>query len=196
MNLCPSMSIFLRPEGRPGNRGKRSRKTLPATLVAVLLAVLSATAGAADRVYQDPEEFITSALQGKSQAKVLWLTGELQAELTRILGHAPPQLRQRYWTDGRKTVWILEEVGKEDLITAGFVVASGRMEQVRVLVYRESRGMEVRYPAFVEQFKGAILIPGNRLDRSIDGISGATLSVGAMERMARLALYFDQKSRQ
>lgn len=190
------MSIFLRPEGRPGNRGKRSRKTLPATLVAVLLAVLSATAGAADRVYLDPEEFIASALQGKSQAKVLWLTGDLQAELTRILGHAPPQLRQRYWTDGRKTVWILEEAGKEDLITAGFVVASGRIEQARVLIYRESRGMEVRYPAFVEQFKGAVLIPGNRLDRSIDGISGATLSVGAMERMARLALYFDQKSRQ
>lgn len=190
------MRIFLRPEGRPANRGKRSRKTLPAALLAGLLAVLSATAGAADRVYLDPEEFIASALQGKSQAKVLWLTGDLQAELTRILGHAPPQLRQRYWTDGRKTVWIFEEVGKEDLITAGFVVASGRIEQVRVLIYRESRGMEVRYPAFVDQFKGAVLIPGNRLDRSIDGISGATLSVGAMERMARLALYFDRKSRQ
>lgn len=190
------MSIFRRPEVRPANRGKQSRKTLAATLLAGLLAVLSATAGAADRVYLDPEEFIASALQGKFQAKVLWLTGDLQAELTRILGHAPPQLRQRYWTDGRKTVWILEEVGKEDLITAGFVVASGRIEQIRVLIYRESRGMEVRYPAFVDQFKGAVLIPGNRLDRSIDGISGATLSVGAMERMARLALYFDQKSRQ
>jgi len=190
------MRIFRRPDGRPANGGKPSRKTLPATLLAGLLTILSATAGAADRVYLDPQEFIASVLQGKSQAKVLWLTGDLQAELTRILGHAPTQLRRRYWTDGRKTVWILEEVGKEDLITAGFVVASGRIEQVRVLIYRESRGMEVRYPAFVDQFKGAVLIPGNRLDHSIDGISGATLSVGAMERMARLALYFDQKSRQ
>jgi hypothetical protein len=33
------------------------------------------------------------------------------------------------------------------------------------------------------------------LDRDIDGIAGATLSVGAMERMARLALYFDARSR-
>jgi Na+-transporting NADH:ubiquinone oxidoreductase subunit NqrC len=33
------------------------------------------------------------------------------------------------------------------------------------------------------------------LNRSVDGISGATLSVNAMNRMARLALYFDHISR-
>ena len=30
----------------------------------------------------------------------------------------------------------------------------GRIEMVRVLVYRESRGGEVRFPAFLNQFKG------------------------------------------
>src|SRR4029077_15096181 len=34
------------------------------------------------------------------------------------------------------------------------------------------------------------------LDREIDGIAGATLSVAAMERMARLALFFERMSRQ
>ena len=106
------------------------------------------------------------------------------------------QLRQRYWGDGRKNVWILEEIGKEELITAGFVLIDGRIDHVRVLAYRESRGQEVRQSAFLQQFKDAKLARGNRLDREIDSIAGATLSVGAMERMGRLALYFDQKSRQ
>jgi len=91
-------------------------------------------------------------------------------------------------------VWILEETGKEELITAGFVVVGGRIDHVRVLVYRESRGQEVRQSSFVKQFKDAKLARGNRLDRDIDGIVGATLSVGAMERMARLALLFDRLS--
>jgi hypothetical protein len=92
-------------------------------------------------------------------------------------------------------VWILEETGKEELITAGFVIADGHIDHVRVLVYRESRGQEVRQSSFLKQFNSAKLVPGDRLDRDIDGIIGATLSVGAMERMARLALLFDRLSR-
>jgi len=104
-------------------------------------------------------------------------------------------LRQRYWAAGNKTAWILEETGKEEPITAGFVVQNGGIEQARVLVYRESRGAEIRSPAFLEQYQGAGLTSDERLDRSIDGISGATLSVRAMERMSRLALYFDRLAR-
>lgn len=150
---------------------------------------------AMDRVYQTPEQFIAEVFMFNPPAKLLWLGKEAQSEVSGILGHAPQQLRQRYWSLDTRTLWILEEVGKEEQITAGFVVKDGRIEQAKVLVYRENRGMEVRYPAFLNQFKGAALNSGNRLDRTIDGISGATLSVYAMHRMARLALYFDQLSR-
>jgi hypothetical protein len=75
------------------------------------------------------------------------------------------------------------------------VISQGRLDHVRVLAYRESRGQEVRDPSFLKQFAGAGLAQGDRLDRGIDGISGATLSVHAMERMSRLALYFDRASR-
>ncbi len=75
------------------------------------------------------------------------------------------------------------------------MVSQGRIEHVRVLAYRESRGQEVRDSSFLKQFAGASLTNRDRLDRGIDGISGATLSVHAMERMARLALYFDRRSR-
>ncbi len=103
---------------------------------------------------------------------------------------------QKYWQHGNKTAWILEEIGKVEFITAGFVVEDGKITDVRVLTYRESRGGEVRYQSFVQQFKGAILKEDTFLDRPIDGISGATLSVWSMKRMARLALYYDQLTRE
>jgi len=163
--------------------------------LAVLAFASIATVAARGEVYQEPNAFIAEVFGSTPAPRVLWLTKDLQAEAAAILGHPPAQLRQRYWSEGRKSVWILEETGKEELITAGFVVVDGRIDHVRVLVYRESRGQEVRQSSFLKQFKDAKLTQGNRLDRDIDGIVGATLSVGALERMARLALLFDRLSR-
>jgi hypothetical protein len=170
------------------------------SLIGFLAAWLAAAgmvslAAAAERVYQEPENFLRELFGRVPEPGVLWLTRDMQADVTRILGHAPAQLRQRYWSDGSRTAWVLEEIGKEDFITSGFVVKDSRIEQVKVLVYRENRGMEVRYPTFLRQFQGAGLSPDNRLDRDIDGISGATLSVRAMKRMSREALYFDRMVR-
>ncbi|HYS57814.1 MAG TPA: FMN-binding protein [Burkholderiales bacterium] len=165
------------------------------------LALLTLALGAAGaglvhgEVYQEPDAFVAEVFGSKPAPKVLWLTRDLQAQAAAILGHAPAQLRQRYWSDSHKSVWILEEIGKEEPITAGFVVVDGRIDHVRVLVYRESRGQEVRHPSFLRQFGEAKLARGDHLDREIDGIAGATLSVGAMERMARLALFFDRTAR-
>ena len=163
--------------------------------VAVLAMALGAAAAVHGEVYQEPGAFLAEVFGSTPAPKVLWLTREVQAQAAAILGHAPAQLRQRYWSDGYKSVWVLEETGKEELITAGFVVVDGRIDHVRVLVYRESRGQEVRRGSFLKQFKDAKLAQGDRLDREIDGVVGATLSVGAMERMARLALFFDRVSR-
>ena len=162
--------------------------------LAVWTLVLCAVAAARAQVYQEPGAFLAEVFGPIPAPKVLWLTREMQMQAATILGHPPAQLRQRYWSQGDKSVWILEETGKEELITAGFVVVDGRIDHVRVLVYRESRGQEVRQSSFLKQVKNAKLAQENRLDREIDGIVGATLSVGAMERMARLALLFDRLS--
>jgi hypothetical protein len=160
------------------------------------LLVFQSASQAREDVYLTPEQFAAEAVGSPvSKPEVLWLTKDVAAQASRILGHAPYQLRQRYWKSGDKTAWILEEIGKEELITAGFVIENGKLLQARILVYRESRGGEVRYPAFLKQYEGAALDSERQLDRNIDGISGATLSVRAMGRMARLALYFDQLSR-
>jgi FMN-binding domain len=148
-----------------------------------------------ETVYLAPEAFLAEVFGAAPKASVLWLTPEIRGEVAKILGHAPGKLRERYWSEGTKSAWILEEIGKEELISAGFVVSAGRIERASVLVYRESRGMEVRYPNFLKQFSGAELNDRHELSKRIDGISGATLSVWAMGRMARQALYFDRVSR-
>jgi hypothetical protein len=164
---------------------------LACLLAAIAGMALSVCAAADDRVYERPADFVASVFPSTApQVRTLWLTAAVGDQAARILGHPPTQLRQQYWSDGKKTAWILEEIGKEDPITAGFVVANGGIEQVRVLIYRESRGSEIRLPGFLAQFNNATLTDNHRLDRSIDGISGATLSVNAMVRMSQLALLF------
>jgi hypothetical protein len=121
-------------------------------------------------------------------ASTLWIAGELREDVERMLGHRFASLRVRYWFDGARSAWILDEIGKELPITIGVSVASGAVENVRVLEFRESRGWEVRYPFFTDQFVDARLGSDEHLDRRIDGITGATLSVRAVTRIARIAL--------
>ena len=59
-----------------------------------------------------------------------------------------------------------------------------------MLAFRESWGNEIRYHIFSQQFNDVTLV-NQQLDRHINGLSGATMSVRAMIDMARLALYLD-----
>jgi hypothetical protein len=163
------------------------------TLLLLLIACAITAIAADEQIYLAPEAFLADAFGTAPPPSMLWITAEIQPEVEKILGHPPPRLRLRYWKDGAKTAWILEEIGKEEFITAGFVISNDHIERARVLIYRESRGMEVRYPAFLKQFDGVQLGDKQRLSKRIDGIAGATLSVWAMERMARSALFFHRQ---
>lgn len=161
---------------------------------AVLLVLVSAPAPAAD-VYLAPDTFLSEAFDGSvPKPSVLWIAGDTREAVEKILGHSAGALRVRYWSRGKRTVWILEEIGKTEPITTGIVVDNSAIARVNVLIYRESRGWEVRYPFFTDQFKGATLTAMNELDRHINGISGATLSVRALTRLARIALLLDSRA--
>lgn len=161
-----------------------------AVAVLLVLGLACGTPARADTVYLPPEQFIREAFSKTPPPQFLWLDAATQARVQAALGHSYPQARIRYWRGENKSLWVLDEIGKEYPITAGFVVKGGVLEAARVLVYRESRGDEVRYPAFLEQFHGARLVDG-KLDKRIDSISGASMSVDAMQRMARTALTLD-----
>lgn len=155
------------------------------------LATLGIYPVAGADVYLQPERFIEQSFAAKPNQRVIWLQKELKQEVAGILGHPYRGLRIRYWELHGRTAWILDEIGKVEPITAGFVVEDGKLVEMQVLIYRETHGWEVRYPFFSKQFKGAGLNNKKGLDRKIDGISGATLSVNALLRLSELALFLD-----
>jgi hypothetical protein len=100
-------------------------------------------------------------------------------------------MRLRYWQQDNETVWILDEIGKEAPITVGIHIKDHAIVRTKVLVYRESRGDEVRHDFFTDQFKSAKLDDQTQLDQHIDGITGATLSVRALTKLSRIALWLN-----
>lgn len=162
-------------------------------LIVLLLALTAFCTARAEDVYQDPRAFLEEVFQGDVPApRKLWVKGDLKQQIRAVMDHDLGALRIRYWARDGRSAWILEDLGKEQLITTGLVVQDGALALVRVLIYRESRGWEVKYPSFTDQFHGMRLGDGTALDHGVDGIAGATLSVRALTRLARLALLLDR----
>ncbi len=85
---------------------------------------------------------------------------------------------------------ITEEIGKYRPIT--FIVGvtpKFRVKKVAVMVYRESRGGEVRMPRFLYQYRGKAADDPIRINRDIINVSGATISVRALNAGVRKVLY-------
>ena len=146
--------------------------------------------------YLQPDDFIQQTFADKNiKARALWLNKTQQNNIKKILAHDFKKLRIRYWQKGNTSAWILNEIGKEKPITIGVVIKESEIEKIQVLSFRESRGSEIRHDFFTRQFKQAKLDKDLQLNQHIDGISGATLSVRAMTKIARIALYLDQQIR-
>ena len=144
--------------------------------------------------YLEPEQFLINTFADQvPKPKKIWIKKDLKSEIRKIMGHDLGVIRIRYWDDGSKTAWILEEIGRDKPITVGIAVKENKIEQLNVLIFRESRGWEVKYPFFTDQYKQLTLVKDKQLNKKIDGISGATLSVNALTKLARLALYLDEQ---
>lgn len=163
--------------------------------ICVSSLLVSLPVAAKDDVYQKPEAFITETFEGAPpSASTLKANAEITARVKKIMGPHYRLNQTRYWRKNGRTAWILEEIGKHKPITTGLVVANdGTLERVKVLVYRESYGWEVKHTFFTRQFKGAGLKRGKKLDTYIDGIAGATLSVNALTRLSALALMLHEE---
>lgn len=182
-------------------------KSLFSILATVFFVAIAPTVYAEKGVYMTAQDFLSrtfdlSAAQeqdlsaeGIKQNKI-WLNDELRQGIQNILHHKYPSLRVRYWTHEKRTAWILDEIGKVHPITFGVSIENGRILEIAVLEFRESRGGEIRHPFFTKQFTNASLDQRKNtatLTNSIDGITGATLSVRAAKKVATLALYFHQQ---
>jgi hypothetical protein len=144
--------------------------------------------------YQSTEDFLYQTFSGTPpKPNVLWLNKELREKATQILKHKPGFLRTRYWQTAEQSVWIINETGKTKPITVAVVIKDNKINQLKVLAFRESRGWEVKHDFFTNQFKQNTLTDELRLTQPIDGISGATLSVRALTKVAQLALFFNSQ---
>lgn len=94
-------------------------------------------------------------------------------------------------TNGKPDGWALIQntIGKHKPMT--YMVGinpQGEASNVEVLIYRESRGSEVRKKRFNYQFEGKNLQDPIRINRDIINISGATMSVRSMSAGVKRAL--------
>lgn len=165
--------------------------------------------------YETPDKFVTRNFTTITSPKqsALWLTSDLKSEIQRNFNYQIRGLRVKYWENNGRTAWILDEIGKEQPITLGVVIENDVIDSVSVLIYRESRGGEIRYPFFTDQFKNIQFIDTNadknvaqkektnkkkkyKLNKRIDGITGATLSVNATKKISKVALFLHALTQQ
>ncbi|MEW6983691.1 FMN-binding protein [Colwelliaceae bacterium 6471] len=162
-------------------------------LLTVLLFMISVSA-AAKGTYLTSEQFVSNTIGTDAlKPKMLWLDKTDKDVISDILSHSYNRMRVRYWQKDNQTVWILEEIGKEKPITVGVHINNRMIADLKVLAFRESRGDEVRHEFFTTQFQQATLNEENMLNQHIDGITGATMSVRALTKVARLALWLNKK---
>lgn len=149
------------------------------------------------KTYQTADAFINQSFDGNPPTSdMLWIKKTLRQKAEKILAHNIGFLRIRYRSRGQKSVWILNEIGKKKPITVGITINQSKVETIKILAFREKRGWEVKHSFFTDQFINTYLKKDLHLNQHIDGISGATLSVRALTKLARLALLFDNAIRQ
>lgn len=178
--MANQKSLFPRRRNSDGALFESRRSFIRSTLALAASSFLMPIARAGESLwttYQTPESFIAEAFKGNPPPPKV------------ISGPSGPV---HYWRANGRTAWIIEDLGKQgyQLTTAGFITKAGAIESAKVLVYRESRGEQVAEPSFLQKFMGARLA-GGQLNKNIDNISGATLSVQMMQRMARTVLTLD-----
>jgi hypothetical protein len=195
---------FVKMGGTASTSDAVARRPLDAEKIMLLLFFLIITSLYSGNVkafelyktFQTPDVFLAEMFNNQVPAPtVLNLDAKAQSEISAVFNRPFPSQRVRYWKDANKTVWVFDDIGKEGYVptTSGFAVSNGAIETARVLIYRESRGEQVAEPSFLNQLKGA-KAAGNKLSNKVDNITGATLSVQMMERMARTALTLDTLS--
>lgn len=89
--------------------------------------------------------------------------------------------------------YVLDQLGKYYPITMiVHILPDNSVGNVRIMVYRERIGAEVRKNRFLKQFRKKTLKSTLLVDRDIDGITGATISSWSVATAVKKALHLTQ----
>ncbi len=107
---------------------------------------------------------------------------DLEGQLGRLFAEDSLEVYLAYDADNLVGYAVISnEIGKYQPITFMVgVTADFRVQGAAILVYRESRGGEVRRARFLRQYRDKTSRDPIRINRDIVNISGATLSVRAL----------------
>src|SRR4051812_19082713 len=162
--------------------------------VALAVIVLLASAAAETLLTREQALKVVFPKSESVQPETKVLTTEQRAELENNTGLRFPEAeyptfvaKSKNSTDGYAV--ILNEIGKHENIT--FIVGvspRGKVLEVAVMEYRESRGSEVKERRFLSQFHGKTSSDPIRVNQDIVNYTGATLSSYAIARGVRRAL--------
>lgn len=161
-----------------------------------LLILLLYPLAAAAAVYLTPKEALTQFFRDSETVISIKkpLSDADKAELKKRLGYALDRDSVTFYvgkTGDRIDGYALldHQIGKTQPITFMTMInPQGKVEQIEVLVYRESHGSEVRQQRFLQQFYQKDLSAPLRRGQDIINISGATMSVNAMTIGVKRAL--------
>jgi len=143
------------------------------------------------------EEQALKLLFPKSQqvrAETLRLTPDQKARIQEKIGWKFPEESFRAFkaeSNGKVDGYavIQETIGKHRPITyiVG-VTPDGKVSDIEILVYRESKGSEVRMKRFNSQYEGKTTLDPIRINKDIINITGATMSVRSVSAGVKRAL--------
>ena len=157
----------------------------------LLLVLVTIPTSAFSEEIADKNRFLMSGLDVKELPghSYIIINEDIQGNIKKILKDTYHLPIIKYWKAGNKVGFILETIGKHEFITTGYIVENNKIIDVKVLVYRENYGYEIKHDYFLDQIRGNSVKKNGKLVKSIANISGATLSVKAMRKLSKLSLY-------
>jgi Na+-translocating ferredoxin:NAD+ oxidoreductase subunit G len=168
---------------------------------AALVCMLVTGFAHADQVYYTPRDLLADFFRSSQNVtyKKVAIDEAAQKRVQRRLGYAPVRPSYTFYvaTSGGHVdgyALIDEEKGEHLPITFAVKLSpEGKVERQEIVVYRESRGDEVRDESFRRQFVGKSARDAIDTDQDIMAISGATISSRAMAvGVKRAVVLFDE----
>jgi len=139
-------------------------------------------------VFMSEEDAVRTVLPKSERVRkdILKLTPEKKAQIEERIGWKFPEESFEVYIGetGAKIdgyALVQNTIGKHKPMTYMVGIDSrGQVSDVELLVFRESRGSEIRQKRFNSQYEGKTVLDPVRINKDIINISGATMSVRSM----------------
>jgi hypothetical protein len=139
-------------------------------------------------VYMSEEEAVKTMLPKSERIRkeLVRLTGEQKSHIEERIGWKFPEESFEVYIGETGTrvdgyAVVQNTIGKHKPMTYMVGVdGRGRVSDIELLIFRESRGSEIRQKRFNTQYEGKTVLDPVRINKDIINISGATMSVRSM----------------